>query len=276
MTWLTLLATAAVVAINVAGLWEITAARASLLDGARRMLGLETAARAGILEARLAQARGDLAFMAGSPVFFDLKAVLASRDPREARWRRLEAEGAVLLFLRGHDEVMRAVVRDEKDTPLIEAERRGGVPVLWMSAGAPPVPVRREPDPVLQPIEGRFEPRLGTRTVQGAVTIEVVIDGARLLSGGRPPAAGEPVCLLRDARGGTLAQTRCARGRSIHPIGECLLGRRAVEDHQVADDHPQCRVLADGPHDRSHWTHSLCHCRLLSGKASASRRNPAQ
>src|SRR5262249_48239853 len=102
MTWLTLLATAAVVAINVAGLWEITAARASLVDGARRMLGLETVARAGILEARLAQTRGDLAFMAGSPVFFDLKTVLASRDPREARWRRLEAEGAVLLFLRGH------------------------------------------------------------------------------------------------------------------------------------------------------------------------------
>ena len=205
MTWLTLLATAAVVAINVAGLWEIAAARASLVEGARRMLGLETAARAGILEARLAQTRGDLAFMAGSPVFFDLKSDLASRDPREARWRRLEAEGAVLLFLRGHDEVMRAVVRDETGQPLIEAARRGGVPVLWMSGGGPPAPVRREPDPVLQPIEGRFEPRLGTRTVQGAVAIEVVIDGARLLSGGRPRPAGEPVCLLRDPRGETLA-----------------------------------------------------------------------
>jgi signal transduction histidine kinase len=205
MTWLTLLATAAVVAINVAGLWEIAAARASLVDSARRMLGLETAARAGILEARLAQTRGDLAFMAGSPVFFDLKSDLASRDPREARWRRLEAEGAVLLFLRGHDEVMRAVVRDEAGQPLIEAARRGGVPVLWMSGGGSPAPVRREPDPVLQPIEGRFEPRLGTRTVQGAVAIEVVIDGARLLSGGRPRPAGEPVCLLRDPRGETLA-----------------------------------------------------------------------
>jgi signal transduction histidine kinase len=234
MTWLTLLATAAVVAINVAGLWEITAARASLLDGARRMLGLETAARAGILEARLAQTRGDLAFMAGSPVFFDLKAVLASRDPREARWRRLEAEGAVLLFLRGHDEVMRAVVRDEEGRPLIEAARRGGVPVLWMSAGTSPAPVRREPDPVLQPIEGRFEPRLGTRTVQGAVAVEVVIDGARLLSGGRPQPAGEPVCLLRDAHGETLALDAAGR---IPPRVE------AVGSHDGAAEAP---VNAEG------------------------------
>jgi signal transduction histidine kinase len=219
MTWLTLLATAAVVAINVAGLWEITAARASLVESARRMLGLETAARAGILEARLAQTRGDLAFMAGSPVFFDLKAILASRDPREARWRRLEAEGAVLLFLRGHDEVMRAMVRDEEGQPLIEAARRGGVPVLWMSGGTSPAPVRREPDPVLQPIEGRFEPRLGTRTVQGAVTIEVVIDGARLLSGGRARPAGEPLCLLRDPRGETLASDAGGGEAARRPAG---------------------------------------------------------
>src|SRR5262245_42828407 len=133
MTWLTLAAAAAVVAINVVGFWEIAMTRRDVIAGARRTMTLATAARAGAIEARLARVRGGLAFMAGSPVFFELEEVLGSRDERLARWRRLEAEGALLLFLRGHPEVMRAVVRGGEDRPLLEAARRGGVPVLWTS-----------------------------------------------------------------------------------------------------------------------------------------------
>src|SRR5262245_50079757 len=70
MTWLTLAAAAAaVIAINLVGFWEITTARRDVLESARRTTALATAARARTIEARLAQARGDLAFMAGSPVF---------------------------------------------------------------------------------------------------------------------------------------------------------------------------------------------------------------
>jgi signal transduction histidine kinase len=85
------------------------------------------------------------------------------------------------------------------------------VPVLWFSAGVSPAPVRREPDPVLQPIEGRFEPRLGTRTVQGAVAVEAIIDATRLLAGGRAPAVAEHLCELRDLRGQVLASDPDAR-----------------------------------------------------------------
>jgi len=169
MTWLTLLATAAVVAINVAGLWEMPRQRASLVEGARRMLGLGRPRRRRILEARLASDARRLRLMAGSPVFFDLKSVLASRDP--ARWRAgggWRRKGPVLLFLRAR-RVMRAVVRDDAGQPLIRRARRGGragsldVGGRLAGAGAP----RARPG-CLQPIEGRFEPRLGTRTVQGA------------------------------------------------------------------------------------------------------------
>ena len=212
-TWLTLVSAAAVVAINLAGLWEIAAARRGALESARRMLALETEARAGALASRLAQARGELAFMAGSPVFFNLQVGLASSDPRQARWRRLESEGSLLLFLRSHPEVMRAEVLGSSGAPLLQAARRGGVPVLWASAGGEGgEPARRAIDPVRQPVEGRFEPRLGTRTVEGAVTMEATIDAARLLDGLPTGDAGARACVLRDARGATLATGAEARG----------------------------------------------------------------
>jgi signal transduction histidine kinase len=204
ITWLTLVSTAAVVIINLAGIWEIAEARKGLEEGAQRVLSLETAARARAIESRLAQARADLAFMTGSPVFFDLEEALRSGNPTLARWRRLEAEGALLLFLRAHPEIMRAVVRSPEGRPLLEAARRGGVPVLWMSAGETPTSLeRRLADPIERPVEGRFEPRLGTRTVEGAVTAEVTIDAARVLS--RDVAGAGRACALRDGDGRVLA-----------------------------------------------------------------------
>jgi len=67
----------------------------------------------------------------------------------------------VLLFLRGHDEVMRAVVRDDAGQPLIEAER-GVAACRFLDVGGRLAGAgRREPTRLLQPIEGRFEPRSG-------------------------------------------------------------------------------------------------------------------
>jgi len=206
ITWLTVLSSAAVVAINLAGIWGIAEARRDLRLGSQRVLSLETTDLAHAIESRLAQARADLAFMTGSPVFFDLESALGSRNPTVARWRRLEAEGALLLFLRSHPEIMRAVIRSPRGQPLLEAARRGGIPVLWTSAGEEPEsPGRRSADPIGQPVEGRFEPRLGTRTVEGAVRADVTIDAARLLSRDERAGATGRACSLRDGQGRLLA-----------------------------------------------------------------------
>jgi len=213
IAWFTVLSIAAVVAINAAGIWSLAVARRGLQEDAARLLNLETGERARGLEATLARTRGELAFMAGSPVLFDLESALGSRDPSLARWRRLEAEGAVLLFLRAHPEVMRAEVQGSGGRPLLEAARRGGVPVLWMAAGdATTPPARRAIDPIERPVEGRFAPRLGTRSVRGAVTVEATIDAKRLLpaDGG---AAGSRICRLVDGAGNLLAgEEAAARG----------------------------------------------------------------
>ena len=205
IAWFTVLSIAAVVAINIAGIWSLAVARRGLREDAGRLLNLETGERARGLEATLARIRGDLAFMAGSPVLFDLESALGSRDPSLARWRRLEAEGAVLLFLRAHPEVMRAEVQGSGGRPLLEAARRGGVPVLWMTAGdATSPPARRAIDPIERPVEGRFAPRLGTRSVQGAVTVEATIDAKRLVPSDGISTAGR-LCRLTDAAGTLLA-----------------------------------------------------------------------
>src|SRR5207249_6695878 len=93
----------------------------------------ETSARARLLESILSATRADLLFLTGSPAFSGLENALASSDPREVRWHRLGAEGALLLFLRGHPAVKHLVVRSAAGSALVEAGRRGGVPVLWVS-----------------------------------------------------------------------------------------------------------------------------------------------
>jgi len=248
MTWLTLAAAAAaVIAINLVGFWEITTARRDVLESARRTTALATAARARTMEARLAQARGDLAFMAGSPVFFDLEEMLASPDERMARWRRLEAEGALLLFLRGHPEVMRAVVRGADERPILEAARRGGVPVLWTSGESRG---RRAIDPVEQPVQGRFEPRVGTRTVRGAVTIDVTVDAARLLSPGRGAQEAGPACILKDAGGSVLGAEAEMRGGHAATEGAMATGEATVAAEGWSAAAPwslACRESGSGP-----------------------------
>ena len=130
--WLSAATLLAIVAVNAAGVWEIAAARRGALQESRRIFTLETAGRARALESLLAGTRADLAFLASSPAFFRLEEELASPDPRAARWRRLSAEGAGLLFLRGHPEIRSLMVRGEAGVPLVAMGRRGGVPVLWV------------------------------------------------------------------------------------------------------------------------------------------------
>lgn len=194
--WLTASLVAAVVAINVAGIGAIALVRRGVVEEAGRSLRLETSVRARSIESILASARADLAFLTGSPTFFGLEAALASRDPREVRWRRLEAEGALLLFLRGHSEVTHLLARSATGRPLVEAGRRGGVPVLWVSGG-------RHDTGTHPRVTGLFAFASGVRRVSGAVTLEVSLDPAALLAPRPAVEEAAPGCALLDG-GGTL------------------------------------------------------------------------
>src|SRR3989454_7536108 len=167
--WLTAVAVLAAIAINLAGIGAIAVAQRGVVEEARRLLRLETEARAGALESTLASTRADLAFLTGSPTFFGLESALVSRDPREVRWRRLEAEGALLLFLRGHPETAQLAARSDDGAILVAAGRRGGVPVLW-KPGDPDRGAKVEPGAGSAPggemrggtaITGRFEVTTG-------------------------------------------------------------------------------------------------------------------
>ena len=192
---------------GVAGLGGIALARRGALEEAERVLRLETAARARTLESLLASARADLAFLTSSPVFFGLESALASRDPRESRWRRLEAEGALLLFLRGHPEVIHLLARSQKGEPLLEAARRGGVPVLWVSSTATrSAAPSRQVDAPGHPLTSHFTPKEGERSVAGTVVLEATLDAARLLFPGPSPRDPTRSCSLSDAEGRMLVR----------------------------------------------------------------------
>jgi signal transduction histidine kinase len=177
--WLTALSVSAVVAVNAAGLWGIAAARVNVAEQAAGVLQVETAARARALEATLAATRDDLAFL---------------RDAAPA-------EAAVLLFLRGHPEVRRVLVRSE-GVPRLHAGRRGTVPVLWLSSNP-------TGDEGVAVAAGR--PRLITRipppaSDPRAAEIEAEIDPVALLERG---GAADPTasCSLADGADVSLAQT---------------------------------------------------------------------
>jgi len=211
--WLTAVALAAALAINLAGLGAIAVAQRGVADETQRLLRLETEARAGALESSLASMRADLAFLTGSPIFFGLESALLSHDPREARWRRLEAEGALLLFLRGHPEAAHLAARSGQGSVLVAAGRRGGVPVLWkpgevpggVSAGEPGDPAARPDGPAGRAITGRFEFTTGVRKVSGAVTLEATLDAGRLLARNRVVEDPSRACVLVDGDGAMLA-----------------------------------------------------------------------
>jgi len=201
--WLTLVALLAVAAVNLAGLWGIRVAREGIREEGRRAFDLEVAARATGLERRLSEVRADLAFLGASPAIARLDQAgrgAAASLPRQA------AESALLLFLRGHAEVVRISIRSRAGRPLVHVGRRGGVPVLWVSASP-----TGEEGAAVDP----RRPRLVTRLPQGEVpaplaafvTIEAEVEGASLLEPREAaPALSPPSCELRDAAGAVLGR----------------------------------------------------------------------
>ncbi len=214
--WLTGIALAAVAAVNLAGLWGIRVARQGALDEARRAFELDVGTKATALEGRLSEVRSDLAFLGASPTIARLDE--AGRDVSAASLLRQAAESALLLFLRSHAEVVRIGVRSSAGRPLVHVGRRGGVPVLWVSA----IPTGQE-GAAIDPARPRLTARLpygeAARPLAGGVTIETEVEPASLLDLGEPATAPPRRCRLRDAKGVLLGRFP-AGPRGPLPAGE--------------------------------------------------------
>ena len=209
--WLIALSIVAVAAVNVAGVWGITGARRAAAEDATRVLEGETAARARVLEATLANVRADMAFLAASAPLAAIAAIPRATDLPALRSWREGAESVLLLFLRTHPEVIRAVVSGPDGRPLVQTGRRGGIPVLWVSAnptgseGAATDPNRPRLTTALD-LPAASSPR--------ALRLEVEVAPSALLHGEQPTPSGPP-CVLKDAAGAILARSPgAARARA--------------------------------------------------------------
>ncbi len=209
--WLTVIALAAVAAVNLAGLWGIAVARQGALDEARRAFDLDVRAKAAALETRLSGVREDLAFLGGSSTIERLDE--PGPDAATASILRQSAESALLLFLRSHPGVVRIVVRNSRGEPLHSVGRRGGVPVLWVSGSAPTGREGAAIDPRRPRLTVRVPQAGETRRAPGTVTVETEVEPASLLELGG--ASETRRCELRDSAGVLLGRFPPGpRGRS--------------------------------------------------------------
>lgn len=133
----TLVLVAAVLAVNLLGVWEIAVALRSAREQRRERLALRTDGLARELEGRLAAAAADVAFL------------LQAAPMREARatGRFEELGAALILFLRGYPFVEGMTVRHGSQT-VLEAGRPRGVPGYWHPEEQPR-PAPAEPGPRL-------------------------------------------------------------------------------------------------------------------------------
>jgi signal transduction histidine kinase len=211
--WLPLATVAAILAVNAAGIGGILVVRRGAIEQADKLFQLEIAERARALESRLASSRADLAFLVASPALVTLERDLLSEDPREARWRRMAVEGALLLFLRGHPETRSLVVYGNQGAPLVAAGRRGGVPVLWLPSRVP-AGVTQASDASSRVVLARFDIAGLEGSGKDAAALEASLDPLLLL---KDRAAGDwrgDACGLSDRRENLLA------GGSDTPSGE--------------------------------------------------------
>jgi len=205
--WLTLIALLAVAAVNLAGLWGIRVARQGARDEARRGFELDVAARASRLERRLSEVRADLAFLASSPTI----ARLGDTGLGPSSLTRQAAESALLIFLRSHAEVVRISIASTAGRPLVHVGRRGGVPVLWVSA-SPTGEEGAAIDPRRPRLIAKLPQAEAGRPLAGGVTVEIEAEAGALLDpGDGAPSSSAPACELRDAAG--LMLGRFPRGR---------------------------------------------------------------
>jgi signal transduction histidine kinase len=117
------------VAVNVVGFWGIIYSGREARQEVLKDLELQALAGAKSLEAILASTRADFMFLAQSPPIASLQEALGTPDPMARRWRRLDSEATLLLFLSSHPEVERITLFLD-DKPVLAAGVREGAPVL--------------------------------------------------------------------------------------------------------------------------------------------------
>jgi signal transduction histidine kinase len=216
--WLIALSIVAVAAVNVAGAWGIAVARRTAADHAARAFEGETAARARSLASVLANVRADMAFLAASAPLATVGQAQAEAAARGG-WRE-GAESVLLLFLRTHPEVIRAVVTGDGGRPLVLMGRRGGIPVLWVSAN----PTGSE-GAATDPRRVRLSTGLDLAASSGPRRLEAEVAPSALLHP-EPSAADEP-CTLADGSGAVLARSPQA-ARAAAADGEPRLEAEAA------------------------------------------------
>ena len=197
--WLTLLSVGAVVAVNVAGLWSIAVARRSVVEEAGRLFRLDTETRARALEGAIARSRVDVVFLAGSSAISRLGGS-APAGSRDAEWRRLGAEAALLIFLRGHPEIVHISVLVGKANPIVEAGWRGGVPMVWLPPSGTRAVVEMPSAETKAHVFGVFALDTHAATAS-ALRLVAELDPKAMLT---PVLAGAPEsrqCRLADATG---------------------------------------------------------------------------
>jgi len=193
--WLTGVAVLTIIAVNVAGAWGIAVARRSAIENAERLFVIETATQAKSLERMLASTRADLAFLAGSPALTQVNSPLAFGSRQDSKQRA--AEGSLLIFMRGHPEVSRLVLRSRTGVTVVTGVRRGGLPVVWWTS------------PLNSSLELEDEPRTEMRAVfplsaglqvRGAESarLEAAVDAAGLLVAATQPTESDRICNLDE------------------------------------------------------------------------------
>jgi signal transduction histidine kinase len=194
--WLWVLSIVAVAAVNGAGLFSIASARRASRDGAVRLFEAETQAKARALERTLEDTRANLEFLAASSALGRL-----SHSGPSALGDREAAEGALLVFLRSHPETVRLTLRSDRGAPLMLMGRRGGIPVLWVSASP-----TGEEGAAMDPSRPRLTTSVALHDDRDDASpkgrLETELAPALLLG---PPDATGHSCLLKDATPTTLA-----------------------------------------------------------------------
>lgn len=217
---LTAVLMAAVLAVNVAAIWSIVAARRSAQEAAQAELALSTAAHARSLEAVLATLRGDLIFLSQSAPLVRYPRTAGEEDPLVRRWGRLDVEGTLLLFLEAHPAVERLVMRDPAGTVLAAAGRREGAPALLSpdhaEAPGPPPGLWPSAWPVGAP-------------EQPSATLSVWTSPERLVALAAPA----------DAERLRLELTSSSAGPANESDSGAASGRRLIARAEVADPHWQ-------------------------------------
>lgn len=169
--------------INLIAGWGIVSSAREAEEAAQRDLEQRAWADAKSLSAVLAATRADLRFLSQSPSLAYLGSALADRDPMVRRWRRLDIESTLLLYLDSHREVEEIQITDQEGRSLVVAGRREGAPVLLSSSAGPKPASSEHAGDLLARFELPGNPAPGF--VEAVVDVGILLETAMPAGGAR-------------------------------------------------------------------------------------------